>query len=490
MLKFGKIAMFSYFPHSQLDWKSSIINVLLDSRFHGNEKSRTFQALSDRLSSVGMQTVRSHAGAWEREYFLPIIFCLFSILPLNSNCSTLPDASQIKSSPELVYGEGTDPNQEHAREISESDLLKKIQVSLTVSTSSLIGETGGSESRDVMDEYIRDYHSFSSLNLKELKRSEYKKGNEWYVISYITRDNLSESIELRKQNIRGFVKSASQAIENGNIGEALRNYYWGYLLAKTSLDTIEMNTSISHESSDPHITLTNLLIHTLQNIEIKSDECYRDGREIIVPIEFRYKNRKASGISYSYHDGINMSYGLADDGNDRLTIYDEPIEKSRIQWITIEYTYKNEMQNDPEIRELFKIFEESVFNNKKAVNLTFPWIEGETITSPKAQNKSSDMENAMDKFPEAILVLTEKQSWMEFMDVLSQYQKLGYLSSGKQNDFGDGEGCYVAIADQEKVMDILFFNDGVYQVVDSGARYNDLSDQYSGMIQIWIKALK
>jgi hypothetical protein len=77
----------------------------------------------------------------------------------------------------------------------------------------------------------------------------------------------------------------------------------------------------------------------------------------------------------------------------------------------------------------------------------------------------------------------------EFLEMLVQYSKLGTLSYGRKSDFGSGKDCYVVVFDDDQVIVFLLFDGVQYRTMDDKELYTDLSDDFKGRRQVWIKEM-
>jgi hypothetical protein len=64
---------------------------------------------------------------------------------------------------------------------------------------------------------------------------------------------------------------------------------------------------------------------------------------------------------------------------------------------------------------------------------------------------------------------------------------LGILSFGRKNDFQDGKGCYVAVINENRVEELLFYDGSVYRNLKDDSTFTDLAAAFKGKKQLWIK---
>ena len=179
-----------------------------------------------------------------------------------------------------------------------------------------------------------------------------------------------------------------------------------------------------------------------------------------------------------------MEYASVEDGLSDVPIYDKITSQSRKLTISFVYAYANEMTSDPEIAGLYNIFKDIEFRKIKNVSVTFPWFKHEGKSVEKAPSKDLMLPEPK---TEALSVLKLRRETVEFLDVLEQYSKLGILRYGRKNEFEDTVGCYVAVANDKEVIEILYYDGLKFISTKSGMIYSDLSKNFKGKRQIWIK---
>lgn len=408
--------------------------------------------------------------------FLIILFFCNLLYSENNDFSKIND---IKSKSYYIWGEGTAEKKSEAQQIAENDLLSKIQISINVAKSEMKAEKITQDGSTFVDNYHEKQKSYTGMYLKGLERLVFKKKNKYYVITYIHKDLLKESFDLRKEKIKSFVLSGQKALGKGKIGETLRNFYWGYLLALTYPDTINFSSTLHNKlPPNPQVALTSSLNTLLDGLEISAGLCYKSGDVIMIPLNFRYMDKKIKKLSFSYYSGMGTDYGAVEDGHAEIQLYDKPISRTRKLTLKIEYAYESEMSVDQEIMDIYEIFKENKFNNLKNMNISFPWI--------KAPSKQKTNEKI--KFStEAIDVLSKRKEISNFFNVLVQYKKLGVITFGNRSDFGNGKNCFVAVTDNKRVMEILYYNGSSFISLNNRETYLNLSEKFSGKRQIWIK---
>lgn len=409
-----------------------------------------------------------------------IIFCS----PLFSQTGNVIRAEIIKSKVSYIWGEGESKLREKALRMAEGELLRSIQVSISEATASGESVKSGVEGTIFSSEFLQKQESFTSIHLLGLQRFIWKEKKLYKALAYIDKESLKKSFEIRKGKIRGFFKTAEIAVENGSVGEALRNLYWGYLLSRSLPDTMHLGGGSVRLSNNPQVALTGLINTVINDIDIRANKPYYDGLAVIIPLEFNIRGKKVRGLYFKYYSGIGMEYASVEDGLSDVPIYDKITSPNRKLTISFEYAYANEMTSDPEIAGLYNIFKDIEFRKIKNVSVTFPWFKHEGKSVEKDLSEELMLPEPK---TEALSVLKLRRETANFLDVLEQYSKLGILRYGRKNEFEDAAGCYVAVATDREVMEIFYYNGQEFISLKSGMIYSDLSKNFKGKRQIWIK---
>lgn len=420
-----------------------------------------------------------------------LIFLLISLFTVSAFTRASPNS-------DFYTGTGQSENIEDARKMAETQLLNQIQVSISHSSSD---ERTDIDDDQILSQFTSEHKSFSYMQFRGLQYDEQKSNGEYHVLVKVHTDSVRKSLDLRKTKIREYLKSGVTASRQGRISEALRNYYWGYLLSRAYLDTIRIDNEEIGSKKYPSVAFSDLIKHTISHLDIEPVEYYLEDDVITTVLNCRYKERPARDVIFCYYDGLGNSFGASlDDGMAYLSLYDMPETDKRALHLNIEYIHKHEMGSDPEVKELSTIFSDAKFPNFKSVKLNFPWADEPTNARlqhrkpptkhvkeklEKSRNSNSDQRVPELTASEVIEVLCQQASMQDFLEILDQYRELGSLTYDKE--VVERENWYVAIADKQKVIDILFFNGDRYKAWKTSNEYEKLGSDFKGKYQIWFK---
>ena len=391
------------------------------------------------------------------------------------------------------WGEATDKDRELARSRSLADLISNIQVEVfsAVSLDEEIRALG--DSSHVRIEFKNRINSFSNMVLRDIQRYEDKaRRRKWRVFTYITQASLDESTRQREGKILAYMQAGLEATSEGRISEALRNYYWGYLLSKSHPRII---IDARGETIDGKVEFTQLINATLEDIDIKpAGEPYSVGDVLLIPLSCTYNGVPITELSFTYYPRGEQAYGRVDDGKSMLELPGASDRTVRDLSLFIEYKNEGAIRSDREIELLDKLFGgRSSFSNRKLVRFGSPvkppevaGIGGEEPTEPE------EVEPAYGQLPsfrtEAVNVLLENRHDLEvFKQILRQFNRLGDIHFLKPEDIRTCNDCILVVIDDDYIADMLYYNGSAYIGIENELILEDVTTQYRGKGLIWFQ---
>ncbi|MDP8240103.1 MAG: hypothetical protein P9X24_13520 [Candidatus Hatepunaea meridiana] len=433
-------------------------------------------------------------------HFQFLTFLLSFILISPTNASDLHDTikeREIRGSEEYHFGEGRGVDETSAREAADKDLISKIHVSISSEHSSRVTEVATGDASNITDIFSTAHSSYSGLYLRGLEHLSFKEDNGCRAVSFIQVDSLEASYKAQEQKILDMIDRAHTAVAELRIGDALKEYYWAFLVSHTYPYTIRIDQS-KDTGCDPKGYITSEIRSIIKRITIDSKDCYREADVIMAPLQFYYQGQAVRNLRFTYYDGEGRPDGFIENGVvDPLPLYNQPTSRYAPQSLCIEYAYANEMRLDPEIKALYEIFKSKTFIADKSVRLKFPWIPGEDI----AVNKTVKKEPSIRKPPEiktkhewsrTVRVLADAKSCKDLFRAMEDYVNLRRIriGTGWKDVAEKGRQIFCVVYDADGVSATLYFDGRIFKDVKTGAAYTELGEAFGGKRIAWFSERK
>ena len=251
--------------------------------------------------------------------------------------------SDIKNSPEYVWGEGTASTTEAAEQEALAQMSRSISVTIYNKTAK--SESNGENVQE------RVLQSVSSTRLQNVQIRILEEEPNAKVFCFMHRNEVEKMFAIREERIRSLIDTGRKAEKRLQIDEAIRNYYWALVLAKTMPNDVTIEL---YEDKGSCLTLLPIKIKSIFNlINIKVENVIQEPSRTIGHLRFKYGNRNAATLQFSYFDGqMNMGPVVVRDGFAEIELQpNAPIDNVKLRFET---RFKNEAENlDQELRAAF-----------------------------------------------------------------------------------------------------------------------------------------
>lgn len=197
-------------------------------------------------------------------------------------------------------------------------------------------------------------HTYSHATLSNAQRLVVQNEPEVVVMRYIRKDEVQRIFEGRKNKLLNYVQEAQKAEKQLRVADALRYYYWAYVLLQSYPDGISQKA--------PDDTGTEQLLSTW--IPRQMDDIFTrisltiEGMQVAdkvktVTLKVLYKGEPARNYDYSYFDGRDWSNTFS--AKDGTGIVELPLLTSaeNLQ-VKTEYMFENEANIDKELSEVMR----------------------------------------------------------------------------------------------------------------------------------------
>ena len=216
-----------------------------------------------------------------------------TILAIFTMYSHAQSIDEIKKNSNYIWGEGNGTTMSDA----EGEALRQmsVQISVSVYNSSYDEESNDNSVQKAVLQSVSSA-KFTNVQMRVLEEEPNAR-----VFCFMSRSEVKKMFEKRANHIADMVDAGKTAESRMMIDEALRNYYWALVLAKTTPEPVEI------EFNDKKGEATSLLPIKIKSvlamINASVDEI-RDGSYLI--LGFTYNGKPVSSLNFKYNDGQSI----------------------------------------------------------------------------------------------------------------------------------------------------------------------------------------
>ena len=376
---------------------------------------------------------------------------------------------QIKNSGKYRWGEASDTDPEKAKEVAVRALCQNISVAITATSDRTVSETES----DFQDSTIIVTQTYSALNLQNLGSLVFREKDMTRAIAYIDTASLSISFETSKQKVRDMVKLAMQAESENRIGDALKQFYWAYLLTHSYIGKLDLGLD-GIDISDARMAIERKMTQIATNLNVKADPCIRSAGSSTTTLAFNYNGNAVQNIDFSYYCGEGDDQICISNGEKAyITIYKELTQRRVPLPLRIEYVYAGDMRGQPEILNLYKIFKDKCIDLFVDVELIAPWIKEELIQPEKPMREIPVIKSlpkpASCDWSISIQVLADIKDKQEFQEELTKLKDTGqFYTASDVSQLSSKDRHYLALYCDLDVTALLFYDGLKYRNVRTG----------------------
>lgn len=270
-----------------------------------------------------------------------------AILVIFTMYSHAQSIDEIKKNSNYIWGEGNGTTMSDA----EGEALRQmsVQISVSVYNSSYDEESNDNSVQKAVLQSVSSA-KFTNVQMRVLEEEPNAK-----VFCFMSRSEVKKMFEKRANHIVNMVDAGKTAEGRMMIDEALRNYYWALVLAKTTPEPVEI------EFNDKKGEATSLLPIKIKSvlamINTSVDEI-QDGKNLI--LGFTYNGKPVSSLNFKYNDGQSIVGPIvARDGIGEASMASIPADGKL--HLTYELRFRNEV--DPTDSDIAGAFNAGILPN-------------------------------------------------------------------------------------------------------------------------------
>lgn len=269
-----------------------------------------------------------------------------------------------KDTKTYLSGEGWGETIDEADQQALADLISKLSVVVSSNFEILEGEKRNNSSVDYQKYVENKVKTYSNATLTNTESIILSNEPDAHVGRWIKREELEKIFQGRRAKVREYILNAEKAEEKGKIDDALRDYYWAYIL----MTTLQNPSDIIHKTPDneEHVLVTYVPEKINEIFEsINATVVSRDGDDL--ELYFTYNDKPIVSLDYTYFDGGRWS-GVYSAKNGKGVLELAPGALGENIQLKIEFAYKNEAHIDREISSVINVVNSSTFR-KSYINI-------------------------------------------------------------------------------------------------------------------------
>ena len=198
-----------------------------------------------------------------------------------------------------VWGEGWGQTLEEADNQALAMMSSKISLIVSNEFHSTEGQSSAGSQTSHYVSIENNLHTFSNASLTNTGVEILENGKRSHVVRWIAHSDIEKMRSARYQKVLEYVSEAEHNEKRGNVGNALKGYFWVYALACAYSDLATM--SIRDDEGGDHILshwLPEKISGILSDIHVTATVTGNHAS-----LSFSFRGQPAESINFSYFDG-------------------------------------------------------------------------------------------------------------------------------------------------------------------------------------------
>lgn len=270
-----------------------------------------------------------------------------TILAIFTMYSHAQSIDEIKKNSNYIWGEGNGTTMSDA----EGEALRQmsVQISVSVYNSSYDEESNDNSVQKAVLQSVSSA-KFTNVQMRVLEEEPNAR-----VFCFMPRSEVKKMFEKRANHITNMVDAGKTAESRMMIDEALRNYYWALVLAKTTPEPVEIEFNDKKGEATSLLPIKIKSVLAMINASVKE---IQDDKNII--LDFTYNGKPVSSLNFKYNDGQSIVGPIvARDGIGEASMASIPADRKL--HLTYELRFRNEV--DPTDSDIAGAFNAGILPN-------------------------------------------------------------------------------------------------------------------------------
>lgn len=282
---------------------------------------------------------------------LYICFSLFIMYGLTSYVKAQSIADIQADNKNYLSGMGSGPTLKAADQAALTIIIEQIFMQVESSFEISKIETTGDKLKETVNDVVKTY---SSATLKNTERIVVQDEPDAKVFRYIKRSEIVKIFESRKNKLVELAKNGVVALDNLQIADALRYFYWSQTLLRSHPESSDIKMQDKAGKDVLLLTWLPMQINQIMaNLSIGVDTIHDQDDYCNYILYIRYKDEPLLNLDYTYWSGQDWSNIIS--AKNGVGVVELPkVDKRDEIRLKCEYAFEGEANIDLELRNVME----------------------------------------------------------------------------------------------------------------------------------------
>ncbi len=262
--------------------------------------------------------------------------------------------SDIQQDPSYLWGTGNGTTLKQADDNALAALVSQISTSVSSRFEQLIDEKKEGDQIATQERVSSIIRTYSGATLNNTRRIFIPNEPDAVVMRYIKVDEVTRIFEGRKAKLLDFVDEAVKLEQKAQVADALRYFYWAYILLQSYPDGNYLTRSDNTGKEQLLATwIPQQMNHIFEGINLQVESIKQADNLQTIALRVTYHGQPARNYDYSYFDGRDWSNIYS--AKDGRGIIELPAA-ARLDKLSVktEYMFEGQANIDNELAEVMR----------------------------------------------------------------------------------------------------------------------------------------
>jgi hypothetical protein len=272
---------------------------------------------------------------------------------------------EIKTSKLYYWGEDVGKTPALAEKKALSMLIGQISVSVESKFNLLKEEVIDKNDSEIKEQMSAVINTYSNATIKNTERLTWGDEPEVHMLLYVKKSEVHKIFEERERKIKEFVEIAETAKQKLQVADALKYYYWAFMLLQSHPDGNSITLEANGKAEILAVYLPQKINGVFDKLKFEVVDKQEEPNLTIYRLGVSYDNQQASNCEYSVFSGSSWSAIMeAKNGQGIAEILGDPSKVKNVR-INVEYVFSDAWKMDPEVKDVLEKVEPVAFKKSR-----------------------------------------------------------------------------------------------------------------------------